>query len=232
MNLPSNLFENYAPPSVFLCQPNKEIIGELQVYALSGTFKFNTYSEIQFSVAKTYNDSVHGKSIENPYYSLIDSLRVIYILGIGHFVIQDVQENLNDYDSKTVSCFSLEYSTSTKFLDTFRINTGEDDSLEYIYHMQKNGVNYSIDKPYIKANIAFDPYERYFVKEYTDNDSYVYTEVKINNEIEFSEYDEQLYVKAFPNVRFYNPSNTALSLLHYVINYIPYSQMEYRRIYF
>lgn len=137
MNLPSNLFENYTPPSVFLCQPNKEIIGELQIYDFSGAFKFNTYSEIQFSVAKTYNDPIQGKSVENLYYSLIDSLRVIYIFGIGHFMIQDVQENLNDYDSKTVSCFSLEYSTSTKFLDTFRVNTGEDDSLEYIYHMQK-----------------------------------------------------------------------------------------------
>ena len=27
-------------------------------------------------------------------------------------------------------------------------------------------------------------YERYFIKEYTDNDSYVYTEVKINNEMQ------------------------------------------------
>lgn len=221
MNLPSNLFENYTPPSVFLCQPNKEIVGELQIYNFSGTFKFNTYSEIQFSVAKTYNDTIQGKMINNPYYSLIDSLRVIYILGVGHFVIQDVQENLNDYDSKTVSCFSLEYSTSTKYLDTFRVNTGEDDSLEYIYHMQKNGVDYSIDKPYINAPTTFDPYERYFIKEYTDNDSYVYTEVKITNANAFAEYDEQLYVKAFPNVRFYNPSNPALSLLHIVFNYIP-----------
>ena len=221
MNLPSNLFENYTPPSVFLCQPNKEIVGELQIYDFSGTFKFNTYSEIQFSVAKTYNDTIQGKMINNPYYSLIDSLRVIYILGVGHFVIQDVQENLNDYDSKTVSCFSLEYSTSTKYLDTFRVNTGEDDSLEYIYHMQKNGVDYSIDRPYINAPTTFDPYERYFIKEYTDNDSYVYTEVKITNANAFAEYDEQLYVKAFPNVRFYNPSNPALSLLHIVFNYIP-----------
>lgn len=221
MNLPSNLFENYTPPSVFLCQPNKEIIGELQIYDFSGTFKFNTYSEIQFSVVKTYNDTIQGKMINNPYYSLIDSLRVIYILGVGHFVIQDVQENLNDYDSKTVSCFSLEYSTSTKYLDTFRVNTGEDDSLEYIYHMQKNGVDYSIDRPYINAPTTFDPYERYFIKEYTDNDSYVYTEVKITNANAFAEYDEQLYVKAFPNVRFYNPSNPALSLLHIVFNYIP-----------
>lgn len=221
MNLPSNLFENYTPPSVFLCQPNKEIIGELQIYDFSGTFKFNTYSEIQFSVAKTYNDTIQGKMINNPYYSLIDSLRVIYILGVGHFVIQDVQENLNDYDSKTVSCFSLEYSTSTKYLDTFRVNTGEDDSLEYIYHMQKNGVDYSIDRPYINAPTTFDPYERYFIKEYTDNDSYVYTEVKITDANAFAEYDEQLYVKAFPNVRFYNPSNPALSLLHIVFNYIP-----------
>lgn len=221
MNLPSNLFENYTPPSVFLCQPNKEIIGELQIYDFSGTFKFNTYSEIQFSVAKTYNDTIQGKMINNPYYSLIDSLRVIYILGVGHFVIQDVQENLNDYDSKTVSCFSLEYSTSTKYLDTFRVNTGEDDSLEYIYHMQKNGVDYSIDRPYINAPTTFDPYERYFIKEYTDNDSYVYTEVKITDANAFAECDEQLYVKAFPNVRFYNPSNPALSLLHIVFNYIP-----------
>lgn len=221
MNLPSNLFENYTPPSVFLCQPNKEIIGELQIYDFSGAFKFNTYSEIQFSVAKTYNDPIQGKSVENLYYPLIDSLRVIYILGIGHFIIQDVQENLNDYDSKTVSCFSLEYSTSTKFLDTFRVNTGEDDSLEYIYHMQKNGVDYSIDRPYVNAPTTFDPYERYFIKEYTDNDSYVYTEVKITDANAFAEYDEQLYIKAFPNIRFYNPSNPALSLLHIVFNYIP-----------
>ena len=58
---------------------------------------------------------------------------------MGHFVIQDVKENLEASDTKTITAFSLEYSTATKYLDNFRINTGEDDSLEYVYHIQQYG---------------------------------------------------------------------------------------------
>ena len=54
MNLPSNLFNNYTPPQVFLCQADKTIIGELQPYDFSADFKFNTYSEISLTVDKTY----------------------------------------------------------------------------------------------------------------------------------------------------------------------------------
>ena len=226
MNLPTNLFENYTPPSVYLCQPDKEIIGELQVFDFDATFKFNTYSEIQFSVGKNYNDIISGDTFKNPYYDLIDSIRVIYIRGVGHFVIQDVEEDLNENDTKTVSCFSLEYSTSTKYLDTFHVNTGEYESLEYIYHMQQYGNDYSVDNPYKEAT-SYDPYERYYVKVYTDTNSYNYKEVKIFDETAFDSYEEQLYVKAYPNIRFYNPSTPALSLLHIVFNYIPEWKIGY-----
>lgn len=221
MNLPSNLFDNYTPPQTFLCQPDKTIIGELQPYDFSAVFKFNTYSEASFTISKTYIDLIDGKTVQNPYYLLLDSLRVIYIHGIGHFVIQDVKENLEASDTKTITVFSLEYSTSTKYLDNFRINTGEDDSLEYVYHIKQYGVNYSMDNPYKAATTIFDPYERYYIKEYTDNTSYVYTEVQIVDADAFASYDEQLYIKSYPNIRFYWPSNPDLSLLHIIFSHIP-----------
>lgn len=221
MNLPSNLFNDYTPPQVFLCQPNKTIIGELQVYDFTADFRFNTYSEISFTISKTYIDIVNGKQRQNPYYYLVDSLRVIYIRGIGHFVIQDVKENLSESNTKSVTAFSLEYSASTKYLDNFRINTGEDDSLEYVYHIQQYGVNYSIDSPYSKASAIFDPYERYYIKEYTSDTAYIYTEVQIVDADAFNSYDEELYVKSYPNIRFYWPSNPDLSLLHIIFSHIP-----------
>lgn len=221
MNLPSNLFNNYVPPQTFLCQPDKTIIGELQPYGFSAVFKFNTYSEASFTISKTYIDIFEGKTIQNPYYFLVDSLRVIYIRGMGHFVIQDVKENLEASDTKTITAFSLEYSTATKYLDNFRINTGEDDSLEYVYHIQQYGVNYSVDNPYKVALDVFDPYERYYIKEYTSDTAYVYTEVQIVDADAFASYDEPLYIKSYPNIRFYWPSNPDLSLLHIIFSHIP-----------
>ena len=221
MNLPSNLFNNYVPPQTFLCQPDKTIIGELQPYDFSAVFKFNTYSETSFTISKTYIDIFEGKTIQNPYYFLVDSLRVIYICGMGHFVIQDVKENLEASDTKTITAFSLEYSTATKYLDNFRINTGEDDSLEYVYHIQQYGVNYSVDNPYKVALDVFDPYERYYIKKYTSDTAYVYTEVQIVDADAFASYDEPLYIKSYPNIRFYWPSNPDLSLLHIIFSHIP-----------
>lgn len=223
MNLPSNLFNNQTPPQVFLCQPDKTIIGEIQPCDFTAAFKFNTYSETSFTIAKTYIDIIDGKMRQNPYYYLMDSLRVIYIRGVGHFVIQDVQENLSASNTKTISAFSLEYSTATKFLNNFRINTGEDDSLEYVYHIQQHGVNYSIDNTYSKVSTTdtFDPYERYYVKEWTSDTAYIYSDVQIADADAFANYDEELYVKSYPNIRFYWPSKPDLSLLHIIFSHIP-----------
>ena len=82
MNLPQNLFDGNVNIQTFLCQPNKEIIGEIMPYNFNATFKFNTYSEISFTIDRYYNDLFDGTTKINPYYDLIESLRVIYIRGV------------------------------------------------------------------------------------------------------------------------------------------------------
>jgi hypothetical protein len=228
MNLPTNLFDGNVNIQTFLCQPDKTIIGELLPYDFGATFKFNTYSEISFTVNRYYNDLIEGTTKINPCYDLIESIRVVYLKGIGHFIIQDVDESVSENDAKVVTCFSLEYDTGQKYLENFYVNTGEEGSVETMYHAQKYGAEYSIDNYYTKvtAGDKFDAYQRYYVKEYTDNDSYNYVEKQILNENDFAKYDGEsevttLYVTKYPNVRFYWPSCPGLSLLHLVFNLIP-----------
>ncbi len=226
MNLPQNLFDGNINAQVILCQPNKTRIGEILPYGLNGTFKFNTYSEISFSIDRYYNDLLEGTTKVNPYYDLVDSLRVIEIRGVGHFVIQDVDEEVAENEGKSVTCFSLEYSTGQKYLENFYVNTGEEGSVETMYHAQQYGAEYSIDNYYTlvnKANDEFDAYERYYIKDYSDDNgvSYNYVETQILDEEDYANYELDLYIKKYPNVRFYWPTKPELSLLHLVFARIP-----------
>lgn len=224
MNLPSNLFDGNVSVQTLLCQPDKEIIGEILPYDFNATFKFNTYSEISFSVDRYYNDLFEGVTKVNPYYDLIESLRVIYIRGVGHFIIQDVDENISESESKSITCFSLEYATGSKYLENFYVNTGEEGSVETMYHAQQYGAEYSIDNYYTlvnKSSNVFDAYERYYIKEYSSTTAYNYVEVQILDADNFINYEEELYIKKYPNVRFYWPTCPELSLLHLVFDHIP-----------
>lgn len=223
MNLPSNLFDGNINIRVFLCQPDKTIIGEILPYEHNAVFKFNTYSEISFTIDRYYNDLFDGETKVNPYYDLVESLRVIYLQGIGHFSIQDVDENIAENESKSVTCFSLEYTTDQKYLENFYVNTGEEGSIETMHHAKTYGAEYAIDNYYreITSGDKFDAYERYYIKEYSDTNSYNYVETPIVDENAFYNYDETLYVKKYPNVRFYWPENPELSLLHHIFARIP-----------
>lgn len=228
MNLPTHLFDGDARVQTLLCQPDKSIIGEIIPYDYKANFKFNTYSEISFTVDKYYNDLLTGETLVHPYYEYIESLRVIYILGVGHFLIQDVEENLEDNDTKSITCFSLEYGTGNKYLESFYVNTGEEGSVETMYHAQTYGAEYSIDEYYTKisASDKFDPYERYYKKEYTSTNAYNYVEEQVLDASKFNAYINgtvgyDLYIKKYPNVRFYWPTCPELSLLHLVFDRIP-----------
>lgn len=229
MNLPLNLFDENVHVQTLLCQPDKKIIGEILPHDFNATFKFNTYSEISFTIDKYYNDLFDGVTKVNPYYELIESLRIIYLRGVGHFVIQDVEENEGDIYTKTISCFSLEYTTGQKYLESFYVNTGEEGSIETMYHSQQYGAEYSIDNYYTEVNVNvndFDAYERYYIREYNDASSYNYVEQQVLNADDFDTYQGQnsettLYIKKYPNVRFYWPTKPELSLLHNVFDRIP-----------
>lgn len=225
MRLPQKLFDGDTSVQVILCQPDKTRIGEILPYDKNGTFKFNSYSEISLTIDRHYNDLITGQTKVNPYYDLMESPRIIELRGIGHFVIQDGDENIGDSETKSITAFSLEHSTGQKYLENFYVNTGEEGSVETMYHAKTHGAEYAIDIYYEKAT-TWDKFERYYKKEYTDTNAYNYVEEQVLDENDFAKYqgtnsEYTLYVKAYPNVRFYWPTKPELSLLHLVIARIP-----------
>lgn len=225
MRLPQNLFDGDVSVQVILCQPDKTRIGEILPYDKKGTLKFNSFSEISLTIDRHYNDLISGETKVNPYYDFIESPRIIELRGIGHFVIQDGDENIGDSETKSITAFSLEHSTGQKYLENFYVNTGEEGSVETMYHAQTHGAEYAIDVYYEKAT-EWDKFERYYKKEYTNTNAYNYVEEQVLDENDFAKYkgensEDALYVKAYPNVRFYWPTKPELSLLHLVLAHIP-----------
>ena len=223
-----DFFDNPKPPRLFLCTTGKKIIQELPSYDESLDGKWGSYSEAQFSIDRQYVDVLTGEAKVHPTFDKAEGLRKVYMENIGYFVIQDPDATYGEKDSKTLSCFSSEYETANKYLENFRINTGELDSKEVIYLESIYGYNYTVDSDnlYKLASGAFDPYESYYVKNHTDNDSYTYEQKQIADESAYNYYDgttveKTLYVKSYPNVRFYWPTKPGLSLLHIVFEKMP-----------
>lgn len=134
VKLPFDLLtQNYTRPRVFLCETDKQIICELETIDMSASLKFNAYSELTFTVNRTYMNMVTGETLVNPFYDKIEALRLIYLENFGYFEIQD-PEIFSDgiKETKTITAYSLEYRLSQKYLEDFNINTGEVNSLEVI----------------------------------------------------------------------------------------------------
>jgi hypothetical protein len=192
---------------------------------------WNKYSELSFSIDRQYTDVITGKTIIHPLFDKAEGLRKVYAENIGYFIIQDPDTTYADKDSKSLSCFSDEYETGTKYLENFRINTGGDDSVEVMYNESRHGAEYAVneDDRYELAPIGesnFDKYESYYIKAYTDNDSYVYQQIQIADASKYAEYQGEtvettLYKKKYLNVHFYWPTKPELSLLHLVFKKIP-----------
>lgn len=229
MRLPQNLFDGDVSVQIILCQPDKTRIGEILPYDKNGTFKFNSYSEISLTIDRHYNDLITGETKVNPYYDLIESPRIIELRGIGHFVIQDGDESISDSETKSITAFSLEYSTGQKYLENFYVNTGEDNAVEVMYNAQIHGIDYysnNREADYTKAT-EWDKFQRYYKKDYVGTNSYNWIEEQVLDERDFNENykgtnsEDTLYIRTYPNVRFYWPTKPELSLLHLVIAHIP-----------
>lgn len=233
--IPKDYFDNPEPPEIYLCNTSKRILGQLPAYNRSGTFKWNTYSEIQFSVDRTYVDVLTGETKVHPLFDKIESPRNIYVRNIGYFSLQDIDTNYTDKDSKTVTAFSLEYSTlGTKYLTNFKINKGDVDSKEVIYLASQYGDNYdpSGNDKYIRATGIFDPYESYYIKDYTDNNSWTWVQEEIRDASVYATYDGStvattLYVQKYPRVRFYHPNKPELSLVDLILESAPEWRVGY-----
>ena len=226
--IPKDIFNNPKPPRLFLCTTGKKIINELPSYEVSLNGKWNAYAELSFSIDRQYTDVLTGETKIHPTFDKAEGLRMVLVDQVGYFVIQDPDAEYSDKDSKTLSCFSSEYSMGSKYLENFRINTGDVDSKEVLYNESIHGIDYKIDKDkfYKRSPNKFDPYESYYIKDYTDNDSYTWTQVEIKDGDHYADYDgstvaKTLYVKNYPNVRFYYPTVPGLSLIHLVLEKTP-----------
>ena len=134
VRLPFDLLsQNYVRPKLFLCETDKQRICQLETISLNGSFKFNAYSELTFTIGRTYTNMITGETLVNPFYDKIEALRLVYLEGFGYFEIQDpeiVSDGIKEV--KNVTAYGLEYRLSQKYLENFKINTGEADSLEVI----------------------------------------------------------------------------------------------------
>lgn len=117
IKIPRDLFDNPRPPRIFLCNTAKKIIGELRTYDEGLTSKWNSYSELRFSVDRQYSDALTGELVIDPLFDKVEGLRNVYVENIGYFAIQDPDTSYADKDSKTVNAFSTEYTTSVKYLE-------------------------------------------------------------------------------------------------------------------
>ena len=120
------LSQNYIKPRLFLCEVDKTKICQLETTELSGNFKFNAYSELTFTVGRTYINIITGETQVNPYYDKIEALRLVYLEGFGYFEIQD-PEIISDglQEVKNVTAYGYEYTLSQKYLEEFYVNTGK-----------------------------------------------------------------------------------------------------------
>ena len=134
MRLPKDLLTNtYKKPNLFLCETDKTRICQLETSDMRASLKFNAYSELTFTVGRTYMNMVTGETQINPFYNKIEALRLVYLEGFGYFEIQDPEIYSDGIkEVKNVTAYSLEYTLSQKYLENLKVNTGEVDSIEVI----------------------------------------------------------------------------------------------------
>lgn len=130
---------NYRKPNIFLCETDKTRICKLETTNTKASFKFNSYSEISFEVARVYNDIVTGEIKIFPYYDKIEALRLVEVEHIGFFEIQGPSvsgDGIKEF--KSITAYSLEYTLSQKYLENL-YNDGSIGSIEAGYIDEKYG---------------------------------------------------------------------------------------------
>lgn len=127
LRLPKDLLtETYIRPRLFLCETDKTKICELDVIDMSGNFKFNAYSELTFTVPRTYTNMITGETDVNLFYDKIEALRLVYLEDFGYFEIQTPEiVGTGMREAKNITAYSLEYNLSQKYLENMYVNTGE-----------------------------------------------------------------------------------------------------------
>lgn len=112
MKIKFDALDRVRVPSMVLCNPNGSELNSIDgnIYNCEFTLRFNTMSEMSFTVPSTYNDG----SI-NIWYNLVKYKRLIKVENIGVFQIQEVTQGIEGTKKvKNVTAFSLESDLNYK----------------------------------------------------------------------------------------------------------------------
>jgi hypothetical protein len=127
-----NIFDQQEMPPIILCNPNQDKLYSLTslIYNDTLTLRFNAISEFKFDIPS----SIDGGITKLECYDYIQAKRVVFIQGIGNFIISTATENqIGASPTKTVECVSIEaeliakkitgFSGTYKFYDPFHVTT-------------------------------------------------------------------------------------------------------------
>lgn len=150
-----NIFNNPEPYEIYLCKPNGQLLYELNgiddTTALL-TKNLNNQYELAFDYFRFINDPETNELIEsNGYHKLAIGMN-LFVKDVGFFRMKYPPYSYSDdIEKKSISAFSIESELENKDI-TLKINTGEEDSLEYLVQYEdgetENLLNDYTDLPY------------------------------------------------------------------------------------
>ncbi|MDD6022167.1 MAG: phage tail protein [Oscillospiraceae bacterium] len=144
------------PLHMYLCRPDGKILCELNgILKESASIEINLNNQFQlsFDYARYISDD-EGSLIESNGYHLLNIGMYIFVEKIGLFRLQHPPFKYDgSVETKSVSAFSAECELENKDLVGFKINTGEDDSLENLVKYE-DGESEDLLNPY--TNLPYD----------------------------------------------------------------------------
>ena len=91
MELTFDYYKNAQDAEIYLCNPDKSLLGALYAKNKNVILRFNNISELTFEVPKYVSNSA-GEMIEHPYYERVATKRLVKVDKIGWFrIIQAVE---------------------------------------------------------------------------------------------------------------------------------------------
>ncbi|WP_336764961.1 phage tail spike protein [Paenibacillus sp. USHLN196] len=145
-------------PQYFLAKPNREIISKLsEAFNDSIDVRFNDISSLKLSIP--YFIDRHHKLKPNKNVELIKEKYLIQAIT-GHktewFIIQDIEDSLQESDIMNVSCFSLEHELTHTLIKSYSVESyGADKVLTDILANTLWNIDY-IDADFKLSKRAFD----------------------------------------------------------------------------
>lgn len=136
-----DILKNPKPYDLYLCKPDNSLIcflNGIDEDTASITLNLNNQYELNFEYSK-YLECNGKRILSNGYNSLAYGMKIL-VNGIGYFKMNYPTGNFDgSKEKKTITATSIDSELGDKDLVSFKVNTGESNSLEYL-------VTYSSDE--------------------------------------------------------------------------------------